>query len=56
VVGKKVYWYTSEIGVTKIRDNWTKIAQCLIKYKQKLERAVRKSDERDETRENDDKI
>jgi hypothetical protein len=61
MVGKNVYWYTSEIGITKIasnkmRDNWTKTAQYLIKYKQKFERAVKKSDERDEKRESDDKI
>jgi hypothetical protein len=31
-----------------MRDNWTKIAQYLIKYKQKWERTVKKSDERDE--------
>jgi hypothetical protein len=48
-----------EIGVKKIasnktRDNWTKIAQYLIKYKQKWERAVKKSDERDEMRESDE--
>jgi hypothetical protein len=29
-----------------MRDNWTKIACYLIKYKQKWERAVKKSDER----------
>jgi hypothetical protein len=28
-----------------MRDNWTKIAQYVIKYKQKWERAVKKSDE-----------
>jgi hypothetical protein len=52
MVGKKVY-YTSthpEIGIKKIasnktREKWTKIAQYLIKYKQKWERAVKKSDE-----------
>jgi hypothetical protein len=37
-----------------MRDNWTKIAQYLIKYKQKLERSVKKSDERDEMRESDE--
>jgi hypothetical protein len=37
-----------------MRDNWTKIAQYLIKYKQKWERAVKKSDERDEMRESDE--
>jgi hypothetical protein len=41
MVGKNVYWYTSEIGITKIasnkmRDNRTKTAQYLIKYKQKM--------------------
>jgi hypothetical protein len=42
-----------------MRDNWTKIAQYVIKYKQnikKWERAVKKSDERDETRESDEEI
>jgi hypothetical protein len=36
-----------EIGIkkNKMRDNWTKIAQYLIKYKRKLDRAVKKSDE-----------
>jgi hypothetical protein len=48
-----------ETGITKIasyktRDNWTKIAQNLIEYKQKWERAVKKSDERDEVRESDE--
>jgi hypothetical protein len=52
MVGKKVYWYTSEIGTKKIasnkmKDNWTKTAQYPIKYKQKWERVVRKSDESD---------
>jgi hypothetical protein len=28
-----------------MRDNWTKTAQYLIKYKQKWERAVKNSDE-----------
>jgi hypothetical protein len=36
-----------------MRDNWTKIAQYLYK---KRERAVKKRDERDEKRENDDEI
>jgi hypothetical protein len=50
-----------EIGIKKIasnkmRDNWTKIAQYLIKYKQKWERVVKNSDERDEKRESDDEI
>jgi hypothetical protein len=39
-----------------MRDNWTKTAQYLIKYKQKWERAVKKSDERDEKRESDGEI
>jgi hypothetical protein len=39
-----------------MRDNWTKIAQCLIKYKQKWERAVKKSDEIEEKRESDEEI
>jgi hypothetical protein len=34
MVGKNVYWYTSEIAPNKTRDNWTKTAQYLIKYKQ----------------------
>jgi hypothetical protein len=45
-----------KIASNKIRDNWTKTAQHLIKYKQKWERAVKKSDERDENRESDDEI
>jgi hypothetical protein len=36
-----------------MRDNWTKIVQYLIKYKQKWERAV-KSDERGEMRDSDE--
>jgi hypothetical protein len=48
-----------EIGIKKIasnktKDNWTKTAQYLIKYIQKLERAVKKSDERDGMRESDE--
>jgi hypothetical protein len=39
-----------------VRDNWTIIAQYLIKYKQKRERAVKKSDERDEMRASDEEI
>jgi hypothetical protein len=39
-----------------MRDNWTKIAQYLIKYKQKWERAVKKIDERDEMRDSDEEI
>jgi hypothetical protein len=39
-----------------MRDKWTKIAQYVIKYKQKWEKAVKKSDERDEMRESDDVI
>jgi hypothetical protein len=34
-----------KIASNKTRDNWTKTAQYLIKYKQKWERAVKKSDE-----------
>jgi DNA-directed RNA polymerase beta' subunit len=50
-----------EIGIKKItsnktRDNLTKIAQYQIKYKQKWERAVKKSDERDEKRKSDEEI
>jgi hypothetical protein len=45
-----------EIASNKMRDNWEKIAQYLIKYKQKCERAVKKSDERDEKKYSDDKI
>jgi hypothetical protein len=46
-----------EIGITKIasnkmRDNRTKIAQYL--YKQKWERVIKKSDERDEMRASDE--
>jgi hypothetical protein len=37
-----------------MRDNWTKITQYVIKFKQKWERAVKKSDERDEKRESDE--
>jgi hypothetical protein len=39
-----------------MRDNWTKIAQYIIKYKEKWERAVKKSDERDETGESEEEI
>jgi hypothetical protein len=39
-----------------MRDNWTKTVQYLITYKQKWERAVKKSDERDEMRESDEEI
>jgi hypothetical protein len=39
-----------------MRDNWTKTAQYLIKYKQKWERAVKKSDGRDEEKESDEEI
>jgi hypothetical protein len=45
-----------KIASNKMRDNWTKIAQYLIKCKQKWERAVKKSDERDEMRESDEEI
>jgi hypothetical protein len=34
------------LASNKARDNWTKTAPYLIKYKQKWERAVKKSDER----------
>jgi hypothetical protein len=37
-----------------MRDNWTKTAQYLIKCKQKWERAVKKSDERDGMRDSDE--
>jgi hypothetical protein len=37
-----------------MRENWTKTAQYLIKYKQKWERAVKKNDERDAMRESDE--
>jgi hypothetical protein len=45
-----------EIGIkniasNKTRDNWTKIAQYLTTDKEKWERAVKKSDEKDEMRE-----
>jgi hypothetical protein len=39
-----------------MRDNWTKIAQNLIKHKQKWERAVKRSDERGEMRESDEEM
>jgi hypothetical protein len=39
-----------------MRDNWTKTAQYVIKYKQKCKRTVKKSDERDEMRESDEDI
>jgi hypothetical protein len=39
-----------------MRDNRTKIAQYLIKYNQRWERVVKKSDERDEMRESDEEI
>jgi hypothetical protein len=42
--------WASRAGLDK---NWTKITQYIIKYKQKYERAVKKSDERDEMRESD---
>jgi hypothetical protein len=50
-----------EIGIKKIasnktRDNWTKIEKFLIEYKPKMERAVKKSDERNEKRESDEEI
>jgi hypothetical protein len=45
-----------QIASNKTREKWTKIAQYLIKYKQKWERAVKKSDERDEIRESDEEI
>jgi hypothetical protein len=38
-----------------MRANRTIIAQYIIKYKQKGERAVKKSDERDEMRESDER-
>jgi hypothetical protein len=48
-----------EIGIKKIasnkmRDNWTKTVQYLIKYEQKWKSVVKKSDERDEMRESDE--
>jgi hypothetical protein len=46
----------SNVASNKMRYNWTKIAQYLIKYKQKRERAVKKSYETDEKRESDDEI
>jgi hypothetical protein len=39
-----------------MRDNWTKTAQHLIKYKQKWKSAVKKSDKRYEKRDSDDEI
>jgi hypothetical protein len=59
MVGRKVYKYISrdrnkkKKNLNKMRDNWTKIAQYVIKYKQKLEREAKKSDERDEKTESD---
>jgi hypothetical protein len=55
MVGKKVYWYTSEIGIkknasNKMRETWTTTVQYIFKYKQNLERAVKNNDERDEMR------
>jgi hypothetical protein len=47
-------WELKQIASNKMRDNWKKIAQYLIKYKQKWERAVKKSDKRDEMRESDE--
>jgi hypothetical protein len=43
-----------KIASNKTRDNLTKTAQYLIKYKQKWERAVKKSDKRDEMRDSDE--
>jgi hypothetical protein len=56
--GKNVYKCTSrdrnkKIASHKTRDKWTKVAKYLIKYKQKWERAAKKSDERDEKRKSD---
>jgi hypothetical protein len=58
MVGRKVYKYiprdrNKKKALNKMGDNWTKIAQYVIKYKQKLERAAKKSDERDEKTESD---
>jgi hypothetical protein len=39
-----------------MKDKWTKIAQYLIKHKRKLERAVKKSDERDEKSDSDKEV
>jgi glutathione synthase/RimK-type ligase-like ATP-grasp enzyme len=46
MLGKKVYTCTSrdrnlkKLASNKMRDNWTKIVQYIIKYKQKWERVV----------------
>jgi hypothetical protein len=40
-------WELKKITSNKARESWTKLAQYLIKYKQKWERSVNKSDERD---------
>jgi hypothetical protein len=45
-----------QIASNKMRDNWTKTAQYLLKYKERWERVVKKSDERDEKRESDEEI
>jgi hypothetical protein len=45
-----------KITSNKTRDNWTKNAQYIIKYKQKWERAVKKSDERDDMSKSDEEI
>jgi hypothetical protein len=45
-----------KIASNKMRENWTKIAQYLIKYKQIWDRSVKKSGERDEKRESDNEI
>jgi hypothetical protein len=38
------------------QDNWTKTAQYVLKYKEKWEGAVKKSDETDEKRESGEEI
>jgi hypothetical protein len=47
---------TKKIASNKMRHNWTKITQYLIKCKQKWETSVKKSDKRDEKRDSDDEI
>jgi hypothetical protein len=54
--GKEDLIRSVRIRSNKMRGNRTKIAQYLIKHKQKWERAVKKRDERDEKRESDDEI
>jgi hypothetical protein len=47
---------TKKIASNKMRHNWTKITQYIIKCKYKWERSVKKSHKRDEKRESDDEM